>query len=163
MVPPENRATGQEERNAGHDRQNATGHSDGEQGIALRASAGSRDLHGLAAGVFRPACHRNLSVRKTRTRANSFPVRTDTVEAETPGGRRSSNAHGLDHLSGGMDCAGDVDGAGNRPGDRQHHLYQHPGRGELPEKQRPRARTVGLALAMGTRILLLLSITWVMR
>jgi predicted tellurium resistance membrane protein TerC len=32
----------------------------------------------------------------------------------------------------------------------------------LPEKQRARARTIGLALAAGTRILLLLSITWVM-
>jgi predicted tellurium resistance membrane protein TerC len=35
--------------------------------------------------------------------------------------------------------------------------------GKLPEHQRRRARTWGLALAMGTRILLLLSITWVMR
>ena len=34
--------------------------------------------------------------------------------------------------------------------------------GRLPEKQRARARTIGLALAAGTRILLLLSITWVM-
>ncbi len=32
----------------------------------------------------------------------------------------------------------------------------------LPEQQRARARTIGLALAAGTRILLLLSITWVM-
>jgi predicted tellurium resistance membrane protein TerC len=32
----------------------------------------------------------------------------------------------------------------------------------LPEHQRARARTVGIALAAGTRILLLLSITWVM-
>jgi predicted tellurium resistance membrane protein TerC len=35
--------------------------------------------------------------------------------------------------------------------------------GKLPEHQRQRARTVGLALAMGTRILLLLSLTWIMR
>ena len=34
--------------------------------------------------------------------------------------------------------------------------------GRLPEAQRPRGRTIGLALAMITRILLLLSITWVM-
>jgi predicted tellurium resistance membrane protein TerC len=34
--------------------------------------------------------------------------------------------------------------------------------GRLPEAQRARARTVGLALAAGTRIALLLSITWVM-
>jgi predicted tellurium resistance membrane protein TerC len=34
--------------------------------------------------------------------------------------------------------------------------------GRLPEPQRARARTLGLALAAGTRILLLLSITWVM-
>ncbi len=34
--------------------------------------------------------------------------------------------------------------------------------GRLPETQRDRARTLGLALAMLTRILLLLSITWVM-
>jgi predicted tellurium resistance membrane protein TerC len=34
--------------------------------------------------------------------------------------------------------------------------------GRLPEAQRNRARTVGLALAMGTRILLLLSLTWMM-
>src|SRR5690606_8583188 len=34
--------------------------------------------------------------------------------------------------------------------------------GRLPERQRPRGRTIGLALAMLTRILLLLSITWVM-
>ena len=34
--------------------------------------------------------------------------------------------------------------------------------GRLPEAQRPRGRTIGLALAMVTRILLLLSITWVM-
>jgi len=34
--------------------------------------------------------------------------------------------------------------------------------GKLPAEQRSRARTVGLALAMGTRILLLLSLTWVM-
>ena len=34
--------------------------------------------------------------------------------------------------------------------------------GRLPEAQRSRARTLGLALAAGTRIALLLSITWVM-
>ena len=34
--------------------------------------------------------------------------------------------------------------------------------GRLPESQRPRARTIGLALAAGTRIALLLSIAWVM-
>ena len=33
--------------------------------------------------------------------------------------------------------------------------------GRLPKEQQPRARTLGLGLAMGTRILLLLSITWV--
>lgn len=33
----------------------------------------------------------------------------------------------------------------------------------LPAQQQPRARRVGLLLAMGTRILLLLSITWIMR
>ena len=33
----------------------------------------------------------------------------------------------------------------------------------LPVAQQPRARFFGLALAMGTRILLLLSITWVMQ
>jgi predicted tellurium resistance membrane protein TerC len=35
--------------------------------------------------------------------------------------------------------------------------------GKLPTEKRRRARTVGLALAMGTRILLLLSLTWIMR
>jgi len=35
--------------------------------------------------------------------------------------------------------------------------------GKLPAEKRRRARTVGLALAMGTRILLLLSLTWIMR
>ena len=35
--------------------------------------------------------------------------------------------------------------------------------GKLPEAQQARARTVGLVLAMGTRILLLLSIAWVVR
>ena len=35
--------------------------------------------------------------------------------------------------------------------------------GKLPAGQQKRARTVGLALAMVTRILLLLSITWIMR
>ena len=35
--------------------------------------------------------------------------------------------------------------------------------GKLPADQRQRARTVGLGLAMGTRILLLLSLTWIMR
>ncbi|MGH9860826.1 MAG: TerC family protein [Candidatus Acidiferrales bacterium] len=35
--------------------------------------------------------------------------------------------------------------------------------GRLPEKQQPRARSIGLAAAMIMRILLLLSITWVMR
>jgi predicted tellurium resistance membrane protein TerC len=35
--------------------------------------------------------------------------------------------------------------------------------GRLPEAQQARARSVGLMLAMGTRILLLLSITWIMR
>jgi len=35
--------------------------------------------------------------------------------------------------------------------------------GRLPEKQQPRARLVGLAAAMVMRILLLFSITWVMR
>jgi predicted tellurium resistance membrane protein TerC len=35
--------------------------------------------------------------------------------------------------------------------------------GRLPETQRNRARTIGLALAMVSRIVLLLSITWVMR
>src|SRR4051812_26123532 len=34
--------------------------------------------------------------------------------------------------------------------------------GRLPSEQRARARTLGLALAMGTRILLLLSLSWVM-
>lgn len=34
--------------------------------------------------------------------------------------------------------------------------------GRLPKDQQPRGRTIGLALAMLTRILLLLSITWVM-
>ena len=34
--------------------------------------------------------------------------------------------------------------------------------GKLPEAQRPKARFIGLALAMGARIGLLLSITWVM-
>ncbi|MEO8099126.1 MAG: TerC family protein [Acidobacteriota bacterium] len=34
--------------------------------------------------------------------------------------------------------------------------------GKLPKEQQPRARTLGLALAMGTRILLLLSLSWVM-
>jgi len=32
----------------------------------------------------------------------------------------------------------------------------------LPKEQQPRGRTIGLGLAMGTRILLLLSLTWVM-
>ncbi|MGE4404820.1 TerC family protein [Pseudomonas sp.] len=35
--------------------------------------------------------------------------------------------------------------------------------GRLPKAQQPKARFFGLALAMGTRILLLLSIAWVMR
>ena len=35
--------------------------------------------------------------------------------------------------------------------------------GRLPEAQRPRARFLGLAFAMGTRILLLLLLTWIMR
>ncbi|MBZ6068416.1 TerC family protein [Aeromonas schubertii] len=35
--------------------------------------------------------------------------------------------------------------------------------GRLPEAQRQRARLLGLGLAMGTRILLLLSLAWVMR
>ncbi len=34
--------------------------------------------------------------------------------------------------------------------------------GRLPEAQRNRARTIGLALAMGTRILLLFSLSWMM-
>ena len=33
--------------------------------------------------------------------------------------------------------------------------------GRLPPEQQPRARTVGLALAAGMRIALLLSITWI--
>ncbi len=33
----------------------------------------------------------------------------------------------------------------------------------LPAKERPKARQLGLALAMGTRIVLLFSITWIMR
>ena len=35
--------------------------------------------------------------------------------------------------------------------------------GKLPPDQQPRARTIGLAGAMGMRILLLLSLTWIMR
>ena len=35
--------------------------------------------------------------------------------------------------------------------------------GKLPADKRGRGRTLGLALAMGTRILLLLSLTWIMR
>ena len=35
--------------------------------------------------------------------------------------------------------------------------------GKLPDAQQPRARRLGLALAMGTRILLLLSLAWIMR
>ena len=32
--------------------------------------------------------------------------------------------------------------------------------GRLPEHQRDKARTIGLGLAMGTRLLLLFSLTW---
>lgn len=35
--------------------------------------------------------------------------------------------------------------------------------GKLPAEQQSRARTIGLSLAMGTRILLLLSLAWIMR
>ncbi len=35
--------------------------------------------------------------------------------------------------------------------------------GRLPEEQRQRGRIIGLAMAMGLRILLLLSLTWIMR
>ena len=35
--------------------------------------------------------------------------------------------------------------------------------GKLPERQRPKAQKIGLALAMITRLLLLFSLTWVMR
>ncbi len=35
--------------------------------------------------------------------------------------------------------------------------------GKLPEAQRARARTIGLALAMGTRLALLASLVWIMR
>src|SRR5262245_44580823 len=35
--------------------------------------------------------------------------------------------------------------------------------GRLPEHQRQRGRVLGLGLAMGTRILLLLVLTWIMR
>ena len=35
--------------------------------------------------------------------------------------------------------------------------------GRLPEEQRQRGRIIGLAMAMGMRILLLLSLTWIMR
>jgi predicted tellurium resistance membrane protein TerC len=35
--------------------------------------------------------------------------------------------------------------------------------GRLPEAQRGRGRTIGLALAMGTRIMLLLSLAWIMK
>jgi len=35
--------------------------------------------------------------------------------------------------------------------------------GRLPPAQRTRGRTLGLMLAMGTRILLLLLLTWIMR
>jgi predicted tellurium resistance membrane protein TerC len=35
--------------------------------------------------------------------------------------------------------------------------------GRLPEAERPRARVLGLGFAMGTRILLLLVLTWIMR
>src|SRR6476646_1257362 len=35
--------------------------------------------------------------------------------------------------------------------------------GKLPAERRRRARTLGLALAMGTRILLLISLAWIMR
>src|SRR5687767_11342818 len=35
--------------------------------------------------------------------------------------------------------------------------------GKLPPNQQARARTIGLALAMITRVLLLLSLTWIMR
>ena len=35
--------------------------------------------------------------------------------------------------------------------------------GKLPQREQPRARTLGMGLAMGTRILLLLSLAWIMR
>src|SRR4028118_1591947 len=35
--------------------------------------------------------------------------------------------------------------------------------GKLPAEQQPRARTLGLSLAMGTRVILLLSLAWIMR
>ena len=35
--------------------------------------------------------------------------------------------------------------------------------GKLPEQQRPKAQKIGLALAMITRLMLLFSLTWIMR
>ena len=35
--------------------------------------------------------------------------------------------------------------------------------GKLPEHERKKARLIGLSLALGARVLLLLSISWVMR
>ena len=35
--------------------------------------------------------------------------------------------------------------------------------GKLPRAQQARARTLGLGLAMGTRVLLLISLAWIMR
>ena len=56
----------------------------------------------------------------------------------------------------------DADGARDRPRHRQHHFHFDPGRPAAEGSSSTRGRTIGLALAMLTRILLLLSITWVM-
>jgi predicted tellurium resistance membrane protein TerC len=49
--------------------------------------------------------------------------------------------------------------AGDRAWDRQRRVHLDPGR-QLPAHQQRRARTIGLLLALVTRILLLLSLSW---
>ena len=63
----------------------------------------------------------------------------------------------------GMARVPDADGARDRSRHRQHHLHLDPDRPAAGGGQQRADATIGLALAMLMRIVLLLSLTWVMK
>ncbi len=62
-----------------------------------------------------------------------------------------------------LDRPRDADLPRNRPRRRQHHLHLHPLGQAARRPSSRRRRRIGLLLAMGTRILLLFSLAWIVR
>ncbi len=67
----------------------------------------------------------------------------------------------MDNPTSSLGGSGYPDSLGNRTRHRQYRIYLGPGGAAAPGAEKP-GRTLGLALAMRTRILLLLTLTWIM-